>query len=276
MQPKRTSSTSFDRIIMKGWLLKFIFLCLGLFLVLKASQTWLFTPSAWLERVDFDSDTNTDPFRDDYFYHDHDPNVKTQRCDACRLIAQRFDTAFETAESKLPDDREELNLSEVSEIVNFVCSTRTFTTVQPFQMRDYHRLAAKGLETWNYWQKVSMIQNQDSLDESTKPVDWPQRLSNHCQYFAEKLQGLDIYDMWLRTSAGSREGYETFLCYGEAIFGDCLEWIPHHEKWPAGDEALSINGEEDSLGNMGENFQHLEEIAMVWERPTNSAPSFYS
>ena len=49
-------------------------------------------------------------------------------------------------------------------------------------------------------------------------------MANHCRYFAtEKLQGADIYDMWLRISAGiGGDPFEYFLCHGEGVFADCI------------------------------------------------------
>ncbi len=71
---------------------------------------------------------------------------------------------------------------------------------------------------------------------SSSGVDWPQRVRNHCRFLAEKLEGDIVYDMWLRTSAGpGADPFESFLCYGEGVFGDCNEWISPGEPWPAGD-----------------------------------------
>ena len=55
-------------------------------------------------------------------------------------------------------------------------------------------------------------------------ANWAQRMANHCRYFAnEKLQGAEIYDMWLRISAGiGGDPFEYFLCHGEGVFADCL------------------------------------------------------
>ena len=58
----------------------------------------------------------------------------------------------------------------------------------------------------------------------TSDANWAQRMANHCRYFAtEKLQGAEIYDMWLRISAGiGGDPFEYFLCHGEGVFADCL------------------------------------------------------
>jgi hypothetical protein len=82
--------------------------------------------------------------------------------------------------------------------------------------------------------------------EEEDAADWQQRMKNHCSYYSEHLKGLDAYDMWLRTSAGSKDSFEDFLCYGDqGVFGDCLDWIGAAEKWPAGDEAQEEEVEED-------------------------------
>ena len=74
--------------------------------------------------------------------------------------------------------------------------------------------------------------------------------------------------MWLRTSAGSTAGFDMFLCYGEGIYADCLEWTDVSEKWPAGDEVPE--GEEDE----DETVALLADLAMIWDKPqsANSAP----
>ena len=49
-------------------------------------------------------------------------------------------------------------------------------------------------------------------------------MANHCRYLStEKLQGAEIYDMWLRVSAGvGGDPFEHFLCLGEGVFADCI------------------------------------------------------
>ena len=76
-------------------------------------------------------------------------------------------------------------------------------------------------------------------------MDWAQRLKNHCRFLAEKLKGIEIYDMWLRTSANSPEGFEQFLCFGEGIYGDCTKWLDNKEKWPAGEDVPEGDEEEE-------------------------------
>ncbi len=50
---------------------------------------------------------------------------------------------------------------------------------------------------------------------------------NHCRYFAtDKLVDDEIYDMWLRISAGpGGDPFEQFLCFGEGVFADCLRYV---------------------------------------------------
>ena len=64
---------------------------------------------------------------EEYQSYERDPGIKNQRCDACRIIAFRFDVGFEIAEKHLlPQNRHELNQAEVNEIVNRVCSKRIY------------------------------------------------------------------------------------------------------------------------------------------------------
>jgi hypothetical protein len=63
-------------------------------------------------------------------------------------------------------------------------------------------------------------------------VNWSQRLTNHCRYYAiEKLPGIEIYDIWLRVSAGpAGDPFEEFLCQGEGAYASCLKKVkqPKH------------------------------------------------
>ncbi len=85
-----------------------------------------------------------------------DPVIRSQRCDACRLVARRFDAAFKLAEENvLPyhEDRgggskAELDGTEVAEVVAEVCRRRRLEHVVPVVWKGRPRIAAKGLETW--------------------------------------------------------------------------------------------------------------------------------
>lgn len=58
--------------------------------------------------------------------------------------------------------------------------------------------------------------------------------------------------MWLRTSAGNPlAGFDMFLCYGEGVFADCVDWVPAEEKWPAGDQR-DEDDDEDGDGGGGD------------------------
>ena len=55
-------------------------------------------------------------------------------------------------------------------------------------------------------------------------INWPQRIKNHCIYLTnDRLHEEETYDIWLRTSAGQLRTFEDFLCFGEKVFGDCVE-----------------------------------------------------
>ncbi len=89
------------------------------------------------------------PERDDDVSYDfvdvEDPVIRSQRCDACRLVGRRFDAAFELAEENLLSDgtRDELDVSEVGAVVAHVCSKRRMADVAPMVWRAQRRLGAK-------------------------------------------------------------------------------------------------------------------------------------
>ena len=41
----------------------------------------------------------------------------------------------------------------------------------------------------------------DPMDEPSREV-WPRRLKTRCRFFVDHFHGKEIYEMWLRTSAG--------------------------------------------------------------------------
>ena len=141
------------------------------------------------------------------------------------------------------------------EILNKVCRRKTFSSVQPIFLNGEWRIAAPGLETAFYYNKlkkpslnkenpfhyiISTPHNNDGIDfgtfeaykaaadESEKhpslKINWPQRMKNHCIYLTnDRLHKEETYDIWLRTSAGQLRTFEDFLCFGENVFGDCVE-----------------------------------------------------
>lgn len=198
-----------------------------------------------------------------------EPKIKSLRCDTCRLIAFHFDTGFETAESRFSgdDETEELDEAEVIDIVDLVCSRRTFFGIAEIILEGQRRLLGPGLETLMLAQY-----NEDAEMSSDYEVNWPQRLKNHCRHLADKLGGLEVYEMWLRTSAGRPDGFEHFLCYGEGVFADCVHSMPDFE-WPAGDEVSEDDDEVDEEGL--ETFMDVRtkvaEHAFIWDRQANAA-----
>ena len=157
----------------------------------------------------------------------------------------------------------ELKPEEVKEILNKVCRRKTFSSVQPLYINGKWRLAAQGLETAHYYNKfknnnkdnpssfVISLPNHDDLEfttfkENKFPINvdlndqhrlkhdnlytnWPQRLKNHCIYLTtDRLHETEAYDLWLRTSAGQLRTFEDFLCFGEAVFGHCINEMPDH------------------------------------------------
>ena len=147
---------------------------------------------------------------------------------------------------------EELDPEHIKEILNKVCRRKTFSSVKPIFLNGKWRLAAPGLETAFYYNKLrkttkeqssdpiintphksemetySLNSYQDAINGDTKHsslhTDWPQRIKNHCIYITtDRLHETEAYDLWLRTSAGQLRTFEDFLCFGEHVFGDCVE-----------------------------------------------------
>nr|XP_040573181.1 uncharacterized protein LOC121122266 [Lepeophtheirus salmonis] len=171
-----------------------------------------------------------------------DPVVKTLRCDACLKIATIFDTVLEAADSQYPGD-EELQEEEVQNIVNRVCSRRTFSRIGVVEIDGQTRLKFKSKDY--------------AMEEDDDIVNWSQRMKNHCYYFAtEKLSPNELYDMWLRISSRSPEGFEQFLCYGEGPFSDCTG-TKDDIMWPGGDEIKD--------GDIEEPFDEDDIDSFVWE-----------
>lgn len=204
-------------------------------------------------------------FERNFFRNRDEPTILSQKCDACRAIAFRLDSEFERAEAEMgiaPNydfltgnenfDLEELDSDHVKEILHKVCRRKTFTTAKPIFLNGKWRLAAPGLETAFYYNKLrkrtkeqrsdpiintphksemesySLNSYQNAINGDTKHsslhTDWPQRLKNHCIYITtDRLHEAEAYDLWLRTSAGQLRTFEDFLCFGEHVFGDCVE-----------------------------------------------------
>ena len=252
-------------------------------LLLRFSESWIFDSKTWLERIDLAGGgghvVDGRHLEEDDLYHPDQPSVKTERCDACRIIADRFDNGFRLAESRIPSiykdskgqtesktlhhhhPERDLDEAEVSDIVRHVCARRAFSQVYPITTRKGHnRLAAPGLDTW----KTFSMRDANQDDQS--PF-WEQRMKNHCRFFADGLGGGEIYDMWLRVSAGPvGDPFESFLCYGEGIYSDCLQWIPYEDEWPGGD-----NGQEEDDQGEDDELPEMVYLRQAWERPSNSA-----
>lgn len=78
--------------------------------------------------------------------------------------------------------------------------------------------------------------------------------------------------MWLRTSANNPHfNFDSFLCYGEGVFADCVDWVGIDEKWPGGEEddlATDLDDEEEQI----ENPIYLQHMEKEWEKIGNSDP----
>ena len=89
--------------------------------------------------------------------------------------------------------------------------------VEPVVVHGERRLASPGIETSYHLEDRHFVdltsdyfaneENEDDLidavqDRRTSAALWPQRLKARCRHFSEHFHGKEIYDMWLRTSAG--------------------------------------------------------------------------
>ena len=91
--------------------------------------------------------------------------------------------------------------------------------------------------------------------------------------------------MWLRTSAGfsSFYGFDSFLCYGEGVFADCLREIaPEGEKWPGvvesqeeeeSNQHVVVNDDDDKDEEQPPMYFHKLEDA--WEKAANAVVKKY-
>merc|ERR1719228_980232 len=151
------------------------------------------------------------------------PRVNHPRCDACRAIASRFDVAFRDADSKIEHLGKELSEPEVADIVSAICTEYTFRYIELIEWEGHLRLAVPPLETWEHRGRPAL---------SGEGVHWPERMSKHCVFMADKMRGVEIYDLWLRTGHRDPLEWVEFMCEGEGVFGDCLEEFGP-DNWPA-------------------------------------------
>lgn len=82
--------------------------------------------------------------------------------------------------------------------------------------------------------------------------------------------------MWLRTSAGFSQfyGFDSFLCYGEGVFADCLREIaPEGEKWPGvveDEEEEEESNQEDDVDVDEQPPMYFHKLEDAWERAANA------
>ena len=98
--------------------------------------------------------------------------------------------------------------------------------------------------------------------------------------------------MWLRTSAGfsSFYGFDSFLCYGEGVFADCLREIaPEGEKWPGVVESqeeeesnqhvvVNVDDNDDVVVDDDDEEQppmYFHKLEDAWERAANAVVKKY-
>eukprot|EP00092_Neocalanus_flemingeri_P014149 GFUD01015263.1.p1 GENE.GFUD01015263.1~~GFUD01015263.1.p1 ORF type:complete len:258 (+),score=61.47 GFUD01015263.1:103-774(+) len=151
------------------------------------------------------------------------PRVNHPRCDACRVIASRLDDTFREADSKIEHLGQELSEQEVVDIVNNICTEYSFRYIELIEWEGYLRLAVPPLETWEQRGRPAL---------SGEGIHWPERMAKHCHHMADKMKGIEIYDLWLRTGHSDPAEWFEFLCEGEGVFGDCLVDIGP-DSWPA-------------------------------------------
>jgi len=154
------------------------------------------------------------------------PRVNHPRCDACRAVAGLFDVAFRAEDSKIEHLGLELSTEEVETIVKTVCSKEMFRKAELVEYDGYERIAFPNLETWQGIGRPSLHNLHGD------GVQWPVRMQTHCQYMADLMKGIEIYDLWLRTGHGDPLEWIEFMCEGDGPFGDCLENKVLQEVWP--------------------------------------------
>lgn len=208
----------------KLWLSRLVAWVIITAALLRICQSWV-------------SDGDATRIKKNYADNDGDGYIETRRCDACRMVAARFDIAFDLAEANLlvgtGRTRSELDESEVAEVVSAVCSKWSFAEAFALRWKDQPRLGGRGLETWSNLRNGLGQRNKETSPGQSEGPDWPTRLRNHCRFLAGKLDGPLVYEMWLRTSADVEDPFDHFLCQGEGVFADCARWTADEEKWPA-------------------------------------------
>ena len=125
------------------------------------------------------------------------PHVKTQRCDACRIVAAAFDVAFTVAEERILADADdnnadgELTDAQAVAVVKHLCRAATFADVVGFSADSVTvggggasapswRLAWPGLETWRLWGRVRY--EVGGAGEAARDAEnWPVRMEQHCK-----------------------------------------------------------------------------------------------
>ena len=81
----------------------------------------------------------------------------------------------------------------------------------------------------------------------------------------DKLSGHLLYQTWLRTSANVPESFEMFLCHGETVFSDCMDWTLAgvEEKWPMDDWEERVESTDANLDDIQMDF--IEDLELIWE-----------
>jgi len=174
-----------------------LFLCFCCLILLKICESWILSSSS-----DFQS-------QNPEYTKIVLPLVTHPRCDACRFIALVIDTNLRAADDRL-EGEEELRLSEVESIAQDICSKHFYRDVSLNVWDGVERLSAPFLETWKVGVKVDTHK------------DWTAKVASHCRYLLDKMKGMELYDLWLRTGHRDPESWIEFLCDGEGVFGDCI------------------------------------------------------
>ena len=56
------------------------------------------------------------------------------------------------------------------------------------------------------------------------------------------------------------ERFDQFLCHGEGVFGDCVEWVSPGTEWPAGDVDDEVEEDEDDDGEPAEEDEETQPV----------------
>ncbi|XP_013421294.1 marginal zone B- and B1-cell-specific protein [Lingula anatina] len=127
------------------------------------------------------------------------------KCDACRIIAAKFNERFDKEHKNRKSLKKGGSLpeSDVIDIVDQIC-TDPFENVGVKEINGVRRMSAPGFET------------ADAPGVMQGGGRWPGRMREMCSAYVGELGEDELYDRWKKKS-----DIENYLCYGKGIRGYC-------------------------------------------------------